>query len=82
MSAVVPFFNLLIVFVNHLLCVENCLRVLHVITISCEVAIITVPSLKDGIMKPPGEGGRATLWLQIGNCFQSPSLKVKCFVSL
>ena len=77
MSAVKKLFKLLIVFVNNLLCVENCLRVLHVVTISCEVAI-----KKDGIMKPPGEGGRATLRLQIGNRFQSPSLKVKCFVSL
>ena len=77
MSAVKKLFKLLIVFVNNLLCVENCLRVLHVVTISCEVAI-----KKDGIMKPPGEGGRATLRLQIGNCFQSPSRDKRRWVQL
>ena len=44
MSAVKKFFNLLIVFINNLLCVENCLRVLYVVTISCEEAIISVPA--------------------------------------
>ena len=44
MSAVKNFFNLLIVFINNLLFVKNCLSVLYIVTISCEVAIITVPA--------------------------------------